>query len=246
VFFVDDEPLVLESFMSMPAFLECGYISAGHCFNPSEAAGMIEKINPDVVFTDLKMPRKNGVELMDDLKRSGYAGEFVMVSAYGEFEEARQFFKMDGFDYLVKPVSEQDLQALLEKLSGRLSIKIPLKKSKPEIPGSLLETTSGELNRITAYLYKNIALKHSLESIGERFHLNPNYICNLFSRYLGTTFITYMTDIRMTEAARLLKTTQKAVKEISALCGYGDYFYFCRVFRDVYACTPTEYREAVQ
>jgi AraC-like DNA-binding protein len=50
----------------------------------------------------------------------------------------------------------------------------------------------------------------------------------------------------MEEAALLLKTTQKKVKEIAALCGYADYFYFCRVFREVYACTPTNYREAMR
>jgi len=226
--------------MSSPVFLECGYIKAGHSVNPLDAAENIKKVNPDVVFTDLKMPGKNGVELMSELKRDGYGGEFIIVSAYGEFEEARRFFKMDGFDYLIKPVSEQDLQSLLEKLSSRIS----LKKTEPVLPGK--DTVSSELNRITAYLHENIAFKHSLESISEKFHFNPNYICNLFARYLGTTFVTYMTNIRMEEAARLLKTTQKAVKEISALCGYHDYFYFCRVFREVYACTPTAYREAGQ
>lgn len=238
IFFVDDEPLVLDPFMSMPAFLECGYINSGHAFNPVEAVEIIKKTNPDAVFTDLKMPGKNGVELMGELRNGGYTGEFVIVSAYGEFEEARRFFKMDGFDYLLKPVSEQDLQALLHKLSGKLAAK----QTEPVVPK---ETLSPELNNIIVYLKDNIILKHSLESVGEKFHLNPNYICNLFARYLGTTFVTYMTNIRMEEAARLLKTTQKAVKEIAALCGYHDYFYFCRVFREVYSCPPTEYREAV-
>jgi two-component system response regulator YesN len=112
-YFVEDKPLVLEAFMSNPVFLECGFINAGHCVNPVEAVKEIQKINPDVVFTDLKMPVLNGVELMEELKRAGYNGEFVIVSAYGEFEESRRFFTMDGFDYLIKPVSEHDLQTLL-------------------------------------------------------------------------------------------------------------------------------------
>jgi two-component system response regulator YesN len=61
---------------------------------------------------------------------------------------------------------------------------------------------------------------------------------------MGTTFVAYTTKVRMDEAARLLKETQKNVKEIAALCGYHDYFYFCRVFREYHSCTPTAFREA--
>jgi len=238
-YFVEDKPLVLEAFMSRPAFLECGFINVGHSVNPLEAVRAIVEMQPDVVFTDLKMPGLSGVELMDELRRSGYGGEFVIVSAYGEFEESRRFFNMDGFDYLIKPVSENDLQALLEELAHKLAAK------KAE-RNPAKETTSPELNKITAYLLDHISDKHSLESIGMRFGLKPNYICNLFSRYLETTFVAYLTKLRMEEAAMLLKTTQKAVKEIAAICGYPNYFYFCRVFRDVFACTPSAYRESAR
>ena len=240
-FFVDDEPLVLEVFMNMPAFLECGYINAGYAHNPLEAVDLIKIADPDAVFTDLRMPGKNGIELMRELREDGYDGEFIIVSAYGEFEEARKFFKMDGFDYVVKPVSEYELQSLLIKLSAKIALK------RPE-PPPLMEqgAASAELNRITEYLQENLEQKHSLEALGEKFHFNPNYICNLFARCLGTTFVTYMRNIRMEKAARLLRSKQKAVKEVAAACGYNDYFYFCRVFREVYSCTPTAYREAEQ
>ena len=243
IFFVDDEPLVLESFMSSSVFLECGYCGGGYSINPLDAAQLIEKTNPDAVFTDLKMPGLSGVELTEQLKRGGYCGEVVIISAYGEFEEARRFFKLGGFDYLTKPVSEQELQKLLEKLSEKLSGKLSPETLKTEDPFLPAATVSRELNAIAEYLHKNIALKHSLESISEYFHFNPNYICNLFARHLGTTFVTYMKNIRMEEAAKLLQATQKPVKEIANLCGYKDYFYFCRVFRETYACTPTDYRE---
>jgi YesN/AraC family two-component response regulator len=176
---------------------------------------------------------------MTELKNSGYLGEFVIISAYREFEDARRFFTLDGFDYLVKPVSEPDLLTLLDRLSERLATK------KAEL-NPIKETPSPELNNITAFLHKHVARKHSLESIGKEFYLKPNYICKLFSQYLGTTFTAYLTNIRMEEAATLLKTTLKPVKEISYICGYQDYFYFCRVFREVYSCTPSAYRETAQ
>jgi len=240
-FFVDDEPLVLESFMSSPIFLECGYINEGYSVNSVEAVEKIIRINPDIVFTDLKMPGLNGVEMMNELKRKGYCGEFVIISAYGEFEESRRFFKMSGFDYLIKPVAEQELQNMLLKLSEKLSEKPGNKKEN----NSSEKTQSHELNEITIYLTGNLSEKHTLEALAEKFGLKPNYICRLFSRHLDTTFSVYIKNIRMEEASVLLKTTRKTVKEISMLCGYPDYFYFCRVFRDTYKCTPTELRETM-
>ena len=236
-YFVEDKPKVLEAFMGRPIFLECGFINAGHSVDPLEAIKEIQKMNPDVVFTDLKMPGLTGIELMERLKSGGYEGEFVLVSAYGEFEASRSFYKMDGLDYLIKPVSDRDLLTLLETLTGRLAAK---RADANPVKG----TPSPELNKITAYLNGSISEKHTLESLSAKFDVTPNHICKLFSKVLDTTFKAYITKIRMEEAATLLKTTKKSVNEIAAICGYHNYFYFCRVFREVYTCTPTEYREA--
>ena len=90
------------------------------------------------------MPVCSGVELMDKIKQKGADCEFVIVSAHKEFEEARSFFKMEGFDYLIKPVSDHELQALLSKLSGKIAIK-----KTPQLPDG---TPSPELNKIVGYL----------------------------------------------------------------------------------------------
>lgn len=238
-FFVDDEPLVLESFMSKPIFLECGFVNIGHCTNPLEAVKAITETQPDIVFTDLRMPGLNGVEMMEKLKKGGFGGEFVIISAYAEFYEARKFYNMSGFDYLIKPVSEQDLQTLLEKLGHKLTST--KKKTNPST-----ETISPELNKITAYLRKNLAEKHTLTSIGKKFYIYPTSISKLFSLHLETTFTAYLKNIRMEAAALLLKTSTKPVKEIASLCGYKDYFYFCNMFRDVNKCTPAAYRKEAQ
>ncbi len=236
VFLVDDEPIVLDKLKNNPVFMECGFEISGVCTNPAAAIEQICKIKPDVIFSDLKMPGLSGTTMIMQLKNKGIQSECVIISAYGEFAEARHFFVNGGFDYLLKPVSEHDLAALLDKLSETLD-----KKNRE--PKALPQSLSPEFNMILKYLKENITEKHSLESMSQMFGHNPNYICNLFSQHLNTTFISYITSLRMKEAGRLLRETNKAVKEIALLCGYNDYFYFCRVFREYYRCTPTGYRE---
>ncbi len=236
VFLMDDEPIILDMLAHNPLFLECGYQIIGKSSTPQAAVEEILHLQPDVVFTDLRMPGLSGIELMESLKKREFYCEFVLFSAFGEFQDVRTFFKNSGFDYLLKPVSEHDLANVLVKLALRLA-------AKESAPKQVTQTGSPELNRILLYLNDNLSQKHTLDSLSNRFGLNPNYICNLFARHLDTTFVSYITTIRMWQAARLLKQSEKPVKEIAVLCGYRDYFYFCRVFRDFYHQTPSGFRE---
>ena len=234
-YFVDDEPHALNTLTGNPLFYDSGYQTVGSSTNPIKALDEIKRLNPDVVFTDLKMPKLTGIELMEQLRDKGARCEFVIISAYGEFDAARSFYNMKGFDYLTKPVSDKNLLILLEKLSGRLAGN----KAEPSVTAN---TPSPELDKMIAYMRENLTEKHTLDSLSEKFDTNYTYICDLFSTHLGTTFVSYLTKLRMDAAAEYLKDKNKSVKEIAALCGY-DYLYFIQVFKKYHACTPTAYRE---
>ena len=237
-YFVDDEPHALERLTGSPLLNSHGYQVVGFSTDPNKALNEIKKLNPDVIFTDLKMPELTGVELVELLREKGADCEFVIISAYPEFDASRRFFTKKGFDYLVKPISDDDLRILLEKLTARLA-------GKREKTAGGESTTSPELNDMLAYLKENLAAKHNLESLSDKFKTNSTYICELFSNYLGTTFVSYMTKLRMEAAAAFLKDKDRSVKEIAKLCGY-DYLYFVQVFKKFYACSPTAYREGLE
>jgi len=237
VYLVEDEALVLADIQQSIPWIENNFYVAGSNTDSSIAYLEIKKLKPDVVFTDLKMPGKSGFDLIREIREQELCCEFVVISAYETFEYARELMLLDGFDYLVKPV----LESQFDELFQRLLTKLEHKYGEQLLPN----TSSEELNRITAYLNRNLTQKHSLQTIAHQFTINPNYICKLFSKHLDTTFSSYLTRIRMEHAARLLKETNKTVKEIAAFSGYYDYFYFCRIFRGYYQCTPTQYRGGI-
>jgi two-component system response regulator YesN len=238
-YLVDDEPLVLQEFASNSLFAENGYQVVGSSALPFTAIKEIRKLNPDVVFTDLKMPECSGVDLVETLRDKGAECEFVIISAFPEFEESRRFFLLGGLDYLLKPVNDHDLQALLDKLTSKLAAK----RTGNE---NLEDSSSADLNRITAYMKEHLAEKQTLERLSAEHHLAVNSVCRLFANNLGTTFTAYLKKIRMEEAARLLKETPLDITEVANACGYSDYFYFCRSFSEYYSCSPTEFREGAR
>ena len=79
-------------------------------------------------------------------------------------------------------------------------------------------------------------------------HVSMNYslFSVLFKKYTGKNFITYLKELRMKEAKRLLAETDKKVNEISMLVGYENEKYFMKAFKTLYAVSPSEYRKNVQ
>lgn len=233
-YLVDDEPLALLHMEKTFPWHEHAFDIAGKATCPLEAVSQILAIKPDVVFTDIHMGANNGLDLIEQLKGEGCTSLFVVVSAYDRFEYARRLMRMEGFDYIIKPLEPTQCAELLASLRARLC-KLRGNTERPL-------TMSTELNRILTHLKANYMQKQTLGQIAQQFAISPNYICRLFSKHLGTTFSNYLTGLRMEQAASMLKTSDLSVKEIAGRSGYEDYFYFCRVFRETFECTPTQYR----
>ncbi len=84
----------------------------GSTTDPGEALGLIVSLEPDIVFLDIKMPVKNGFEILDDLKKIKTNSPFVVfTTAYDEY--ALKAFDYAAFDYLLKPVEPSRLTETL-------------------------------------------------------------------------------------------------------------------------------------
>lgn len=234
VYVVENDLIILEEIVNKTAWLDNGFEVIGYNSSPISAMKEIVESKPDVIFTDLKMPVIDGVEMMNLLVKDGVESEFIMVSAYANFEDSRRFFRGNGFDYLLKPLQEIDVQIVLEKLSEKLFRKHEMQNQEGEsITNAFLE--------LVQYIQKEFNHKHTLDSLGDRFHLNPNYICNLFSKNYNTTLTRYLTELRMNYALENMKNTDKSYKEIAIECGYTDYYYFSKVFKSYYGASPSKY-----
>ena len=99
---------------------------------------------------------------------------------------------------------------------------------------------------ITRYLQEHLAEELSLSVLAEQFHLNPQYISQLFKSEIGVNFLAYLTSIRMEKAKKLLLSTSLSVAEVAEQSGYGDYRVFTKVFKKSEGITPSQYRRDFQ
>ncbi len=96
---------------------------------------------------------------------------------------------------------------------------------------------------VAAYLAANSNRNLSLDEISSEFKYHPNYINRIFRNRFGTAIKRYHNDLRIKRAMELLVYSHYSIGEISALCGFEDFNYFSRLFKQKTSMTATQYRK---
>jgi two-component system response regulator YesN len=98
------------------------------------------------------------------------------------------------------------------------------------------------LDKITDYLQLNLNQQLPLKELCVKFGVSQPYLSKMFRKYIDESYNHYMTRIRMEKARELMiQNTGVRVKDIAAMVGYDDQFYFSRIFRSYMDITPSEY-----
>lgn len=241
---VDDERLALIDLKSTLSWDEFGFELIGEFTKPLEAIESIRENRPDVVFTDIKMPKLSGLQLMNIVKEFHPECLFVVISGYDEFDYAQKSMRSGAIDYCLKPLGKNEANTVL------LRIKQELDKSgqraDPILPD--IESNNGgtDFNQILYYINNNISRALTLDEVSEKFFISKNYLCILFKKNLGITYSFYITKTKMNYAEKLMKTTRLSFEQISNAVGYKDYFYFSKLFKKVFGCSPREYQMQIR
>lgn len=122
---VDDEPLALTALCHILPWEELGFCICAKCKNKQEAYQSLVTLHPDVVITDIRMTDGSGMDLISAVRSEGISTEFIILSAYRNFDVARQAIDQQVFKYLLKPVNALELKesiiAIRTKLAARHS-----------------------------------------------------------------------------------------------------------------------------
>ncbi len=113
---IDDEADGIRTLQKMLATHCPQIVVAASCNNAEEARKQIELINPDVVFVDIQMPGKSGIELVSELEHRHF--EIIFVTAHNEY--MLQALQYSAADYLLKPVDEDRLVEAVSRAERRL------------------------------------------------------------------------------------------------------------------------------
>jgi two-component system, response regulator YesN len=115
---VEDKPPILRDIKEEIEKCNLNIEIVGEAINGQVALPVIMDTKPDIVFTDIKMPVMDGLQMIAELKKTDLDINFVIISGYDEFEYARQAMRLNATEYLLKPVDHEAMDSTLKKIIG--------------------------------------------------------------------------------------------------------------------------------
>ena len=236
VLLVDDEIMIREGFKRLFDWEAHGCQVVGEAADGMEALAQIDALRPDIVIMDINIPIMNGLKAIRLSRMKHPDTAFVIVSGYDDFAYCREALRLQITDYILKPVNYEEFGTCIDNL--KISLFQQRVSAAPEPEKQEERTIAG----ITRYLQEHLAEEMSLSVLADEFHLNPQYISQLFRNEIGVNFLAYLTNIRIEKAKKLLLSTPLSVAEVAERAGYGDYRVFTKVFKKSEGVTPSQYR----
>jgi len=100
------------------------------------------------------------------------------------------------------------------------------------------------IDKVIEYINKNYNQRLFLKELAQKFYINANYCCDLFKKNTGKTFSQYVISLKMKKAEELLLYSSYSISEVASMSGYSDYYFFNKVFKKEYGCTPSQFRKS--
>lgn len=239
-----------------------------HAVNGREAVAMCGEQKNDIVIMDISMPEMNGVMAAKYIRKMDDECSIIFLSAYDDFEYARNAIKVRALDYLLKPCDMNDLLAVMDTALQKLdkenafngnSISGKEQNKETQIDGSNYNNVrenrpkrtdnvrnSDEqttIKYLKEYVENNYIYDISMQEAAEEMGYSDAYFSKLFKQYFNQNFMAYLTEYRIKKAKELLSNTNHSIKDISRMVGYTDSNYFAKIFKRLVGEIPSKYRE---
>ncbi len=156
VVLADDEKKIIILLQKLIDWERLGYEIVGIANDGIRALELVKEKQPQILITDIRMPGCDGLELIQQIRRTQPKIHFVIISGYQQFEYAREALKYGVEDYLLKPLKKEELTRLLfklrEKLGEEASIEYRLNKVREKNQETLLSRLRGCVDRRQPFL----------------------------------------------------------------------------------------------
>ena len=237
---VEDEELVRKGIVLAVDWASVGCAVVGEAANGQEGLEVIARYRPDLIVTDIKMPRLDGLEMVRQLRVQGNRAYVILLTAYSDFSYAQAAVKLGAVDYLLKPFHDGDLEKAVQRVQAKLAPKQTV----------LPEPKTGSGNRYVSEAIQYIKNHYqepdiSVSSVAQSLNISEGHLSHTFRKETGSTLLGYLTRYRIHKAAELLKDCRVKVYEVAEQVGYRDIGYFSNTFKKITGKTPSEYQDSL-
>ena len=247
---VDDESFIRRGIKELINLKALGISEVMEASNGREALSKAKQHSPHIILADINMPIMNGLDFVSEVRSMLPFTKIAMITGYDYFDYAVRALKAGVDDYVLKPVSKDDITMLLKKLIEKLHWEKADRLANKTIH-ELDEYNSEDqydnyrenLDKILKTNLSNSTF--SLNQLADELHLTPGHVSYKFREIYGLNFQDYMVKLRLSKAKLLLLSTIKKMYEIAEECGFDDPNYFSTSFKKNIGISPSQFRKDV-
>lgn len=210
--------------------------------NGNEAIELVKEFSPDLILMDIRMPELDGLKAVEKIRKFDIDVKIAILTAHDEFTYAQKSVRLNAIDYLLKPLSPEDLVDFINTYlfdSDTKATKITLINDN-QVP------EDKHISNAKDYINKNYDKKIYLNDVAEYVGFSPYYFSRLFKKSTGMNLSEYINRFRIEKAKEFMLNFDLSLKEISEKVGYEDFSYFSTVFQRYEEELPSKYRKTLK
>jgi YesN/AraC family two-component response regulator len=227
--------------------MSCGIFSLLQAKDGEEALAMALETSPDLIISDIMMPRKDGIEFCRAIKADLTTCHipFILLTAKATIEEQINGIQTGADLYIPKPFSIRFLTTHIrqiivsrQKMYARFSQDVYL------MPGKAATNALDQafLQKAIDYIIANLKDPQlSVDSIADLFNLSRMQVYRKIKALSGKSVVEFIKMVRMKQAIRLMDEHSHTLSEIAFEVGFNSPSYFTRCFKEEYGKAPSEY-----
>lgn len=248
----DDEALIRRGIQKLIDLKSLGIEEIYEASTGEEALQIFEEVHPEIVLLDINMPKVDGLTVAKKMRFLSPEVKIVIITGYHYFDYAHTAIKVGVEDYILKPVSKQDVSEILSRLVYSLKQEKKERKAEkvleelsvfPSTEGILKNGYREQIQTILEECYTDS--EFTLGVLAEKMDLSPGYLSSIFKKSFGIPFQDFLLQKRMEKAKLLLLTTELKNYEIAEQVGFQDVNYFGLKFKKYSNQSPKQYKEMV-
>lgn len=255
VVIIDDEPIIVEGLTRSIHWEEYNCRVVATAGSGKEGLELFEKVRPDIVFSDIRMPHMDGLSMIAAAKSQYPNMEIAILTGFQDFDYARQAIRLGVTRFLVKPSKMDELQEAVEAMVKNLQAKgyfdtmsdtVEEQAASGEPAQEPEEASSFLVNNALKYMEEHYREKLKLQDVADQVYVSQWHLSKLLNRYKEQSFSDILNNIRIEKAKELLKDPSLRIGDIADMVGFLDMAHFSRVFKKQTGLSANEYRNSLK
>lgn len=241
VLVVEDEEMIRKGIVLTVDWAAMDCVVVGEAANGLEALEAVQRYDPSLIITDLKMPQMDGIEMLEQLRKMGNNAYVIILTAYDSFAYAQTALRLGAVDYLLKPFHDGDLEKAVARVQQRTS--------RTEDGAAMVsDLKKGDKSKYVLEAMDYISRHYNdpdicVGTIAQDLGISEGHLSHTFKKETDYTILNYLTRYRIHKSMELLKDCRVKVYEVAEQVGYRDIAYFSSTFKKLVGVSPSEYQD---